>query len=203
MSNNSGGCSAPPFLGVVGSGHGCGVNVGPRVNRADFTGTRRSTASNGTSSSTAPASWSPRSSAEPTCRTGPHSPSCYARPNGSRRASVTCGSTQATPARPSPPPPTRPVPGVDVVCGPKPSRGFVVQPRRWVVTRTNGWVNHCRRIDRHYETTLQAHEGFVDLSQIVLLLPQTRPQPVVRHALANSADSGDQRQVEWGHPTRR
>jgi hypothetical protein len=22
-------------------------------------------------------------------------------------------------------------------------------PRRWVVERSNGWINHCRRIDRH------------------------------------------------------
>ncbi len=59
---------------------------------------------------------------------------------------------------------------VDVVSGPKPGHRFIVQPRRWVVERTNGWINHCRRIDRHYETTLQAHEGFVYLSQIALLL---------------------------------
>jgi transposase len=27
---------------------------------------------------------------------------------------------------------------VDIVSGPKPGRGFIVQPRRWVVERTNG-----------------------------------------------------------------
>jgi transposase len=59
---------------------------------------------------------------------------------------------------------------VDVVSGPKPGRGFTVQPRRWVVERTNGWINHCRRLDRHYEVTLDAHEGFLILSQIALLL---------------------------------
>src|SRR5262245_15023759 len=59
---------------------------------------------------------------------------------------------------------------VDVVVGPKPGGGFIVQPRRWVVERTNGWINHCRRIDRPYEITLQAREGFVYLSQIALLL---------------------------------
>lgn len=30
--------------------------------------------------------------------------------------------------------------------------------------------NHCRRLDRHYEITLEAHEGFLYLSQIALLL---------------------------------
>lgn len=34
----------------------------------------------------------------------------------------------------------------------------------------NGWINHCRRHDRHYEFTLKAHEGFLVLSQIALLI---------------------------------
>jgi transposase len=59
---------------------------------------------------------------------------------------------------------------VDIVPGPKPGHGFIVQPRRWVVERTNGWINHCRRLDLHYEVTLHAHEGFLMLSQIALLL---------------------------------
>ncbi|GFG75503.1 transposase [Mycobacterium botniense] len=40
----------------------------------------------------------------------------------------------------------------------------------WVVERTNSWINHCRRIDRHYQTTLAARKGFRHLSQIALLL---------------------------------
>ena len=59
---------------------------------------------------------------------------------------------------------------VEVVSGPKPGHGFIVQPRRWVVEHTNGWINHCHRIDRHYEMTPVAHEGFVYLSQVALLL---------------------------------
>lgn len=59
---------------------------------------------------------------------------------------------------------------VEVVSGPKPGHGFIVQPRHWMVERTNGWINHCRRIDRHDEMTLAAHEGFVHISQIALLL---------------------------------
>lgn len=48
--------------------------------------------------------------------------------------------------------------------------GFIVLPRRWVVERTNGRINHCRRLDRHYEATIDAHEGFLILSQIAPLL---------------------------------
>jgi transposase len=36
--------------------------------------------------------------------------------------------------------------------GPRLGRRSIVQPRRWVVERTNGWINHCRHLDRHYET---------------------------------------------------
>jgi hypothetical protein len=54
--------------------------------------------------------------------------------------------------------------------GPKPGHGLIVQLRRWVVERTNGCINHRRRIDRHYETTPTVHEGFLILSQIALLL---------------------------------
>ena len=54
---------------------------------------------------------------------------------------------------------------VDVVSGPKPGYGFIVQPRRCVVKRTNGSINHCRRADRHYETALTANQGFHCLSQ--------------------------------------
>lgn len=59
---------------------------------------------------------------------------------------------------------------VDVVSEPKPGHGFIVQPRRWAVERTNGWINHCRRLDLHYEITPTAHEGLLILSQIALLL---------------------------------
>lgn len=59
---------------------------------------------------------------------------------------------------------------LEIVCGPKPVGGFVVQPRRWVVERTNGWINRHRRLVRQYEATLTAHEAFVIPSQIRLLL---------------------------------
>ena len=59
---------------------------------------------------------------------------------------------------------------LEIVSSPKPTNEFVAQPRRWVVERTNGWINHHRRLVRPYETTLAAPEGFLILSQIGLLL---------------------------------
>lgn len=55
-------------------------------------------------------------------------------------------------------------------CPGQPGRGFIVQLRRWVVERTNGWINHCRRLDRNYEITLGAHQGVLVLRQFALLL---------------------------------
>jgi hypothetical protein len=100
-------------------------------------------------------------------RTGPRSPTCSPPP---------------TPRRPRKPGPTRAAPAphveaatkagtdLEIVCVPKPIGGFVVQPRRWVVERTNGWINHHRRLGRQHETTLTAHEGILTHSQIGLLL---------------------------------
>jgi hypothetical protein len=55
----------------------------------------------------------------------------------------------------------------DVVCGPKPATGSPSNPDAGSLN-ANGWINPCRRIDRHYETTLAAHEGFVYPSHIAL-----------------------------------
>jgi hypothetical protein len=35
---------------------------------------------------------------------------------------------------------------------------------------TNGWIDYCRRLDRHYEVALTAREGFLILSEIALQL---------------------------------
>ncbi len=66
---------------------------------------------------------------------------------------------------------------LEIVSGPKPIGGFVVQPRRWVVERTNGWINRHRRLVRQYEATLTAHEASVVLSQIRLLLRRLDRRP--------------------------
>ncbi len=59
---------------------------------------------------------------------------------------------------------------LEIVSGPQPVGGFVVQSRRWVVERANGWINHHRRLVRQYQSTLTAHEAFIILSQTRLLL---------------------------------
>lgn len=60
--------------------------------------------------------------------------------------------------------------GIDIhiVSGPKDQTGFKVQPRRWVVGRTHAWINRNRRLVRQWETSLEAHAGFLILSQIAV-----------------------------------
>ncbi|MEI2718318.1 MAG: transposase [Candidatus Nanopelagicales bacterium] len=61
---------------------------------------------------------------------------------------------------------------IEIVTGPKPppGSGFLVQPRRRVVERTHAWINRNRRMARQWEATLEAHTGFLILSQIAVLL---------------------------------
>jgi len=55
--------------------------------------------------------------------------------------------------------------------GPKPDqRGFAVQPRRWVIERTFGWVGRCRRLARDHEATLSSAIAFFVLAAANILL---------------------------------
>jgi putative transposase len=45
-----------------------------------------------------------------------------------------------------------------VVLRPKETRGFTLLPRRWVVERTLGWLNHSRRLSKSYERLIRTDE---------------------------------------------
>lgn len=47
--------------------------------------------------------------------------------------------------------------------------GFVVQPRRWVVERTFGWIRHSRRTVRDYERLVEHSEAMIRWSAIILM----------------------------------
>ena len=54
---------------------------------------------------------------------------------------------------------------------PKPDqRGFAVQPRRWVIERTFGWVGRCRRLARDHEATPNSAIAFFVLAAANILL---------------------------------
>jgi len=49
-------------------------------------------------------------------------------------------------------------------------RGFQVQPKRWIVERTFGWLNWDRRLSEDYEKTVQSSEAMIKISAIRLML---------------------------------
>lgn len=58
---------------------------------------------------------------------------------------------------------------VEIVRRDPSTRGFVVQPRRWVVERTFGWLMNHRRLARDYEALPARSEAMVHVAMINLL----------------------------------
>jgi putative transposase len=52
--------------------------------------------------------------------------------------------------------------------------GFVVQPKRWIVERTFGWLNRCRRLSKDYERTTASSEAFIKVAMIHLMIRRLR-----------------------------
>ncbi len=48
--------------------------------------------------------------------------------------------------------------------------GFAVQPKRWIVERTFGWLNRFRRLSKDYEQHSYVSEAFIYLSMAHLML---------------------------------
>jgi transposase len=49
-------------------------------------------------------------------------------------------------------------------------RGFAVQPRRWVIERTFGWISRCRRLARDHEATPSSALAFFVLAAAMILV---------------------------------
>jgi transposase len=58
--------------------------------------------------------------------------------------------------------------------------GFVVQPRRWVVERSFGWLSHCRRLARDYEREPTYSEAWMYLAETHRLLKHLAPDTSLR-----------------------
>jgi len=70
---------------------------------------------------------------------------------------------------------------VEVVSRPS-GQGFVVQPKRWVVERTFGWLNRSRQLSKEYDLYCETSEQWVYLASIQVMMRRlARRQKVVVH----------------------
>jgi putative transposase len=54
------------------------------------------------------------------------------------------------------------------------TRGFQVQPRRWVVERCFAWLSRHRRLAKDYECKVQTSETLIEVAMIRLLLARLK-----------------------------
>ena len=59
---------------------------------------------------------------------------------------------------------------LEVVLRPREVKGFTLLPRRWVVERTFGWLNWCRRLSKDYEYSTASSESFIYIAMIRIML---------------------------------
>ena len=50
------------------------------------------------------------------------------------------------------------------------TKGFVVEPQRWIVERTIGWLNRCRRLAKDWENRNHNALAFLHLASIRLMV---------------------------------
>ena len=49
-------------------------------------------------------------------------------------------------------------------------KGFIVQPRRWIIERSIAWLNRCRRLAKDWENLNRNALAFLKLASIRLML---------------------------------
>ena len=49
-------------------------------------------------------------------------------------------------------------------------KGFIVQPKRWIIERTFGWLMQARRLARDYETNTSSSEAMILLQASRIML---------------------------------
>jgi putative transposase len=59
---------------------------------------------------------------------------------------------------------------LEIVTRPPEQRGFQIQPKRWIVERSLGWLNSFRRLSKDYENTTESSEAMIKIANIQWML---------------------------------
>ena len=59
---------------------------------------------------------------------------------------------------------------LSIVKRPEGQKGWVLLPHRWVVERTFGWLNWCRRLSKDYEYLPESAEVMIYIAMIRLMV---------------------------------
>jgi|SRR5437762_805118 len=59
---------------------------------------------------------------------------------------------------------------LEIVKHPAGQRGFQIQPKRWIVERSLGWLNPFRRLSKDYENTTESSEAMIKIATIQRML---------------------------------
>jgi transposase len=59
---------------------------------------------------------------------------------------------------------------VEIVKRSDTTKGFAVLPKRWIVERTFGWLNRCRRLAKDVESRIRTHFAFVQIAMIRIMM---------------------------------
>jgi putative transposase len=57
-----------------------------------------------------------------------------------------------------------------VVLRPQETRGFILLPKRWVVERTLGWLNHSLRLSKTYERLIRTDEAWIYIAMTRIMV---------------------------------
>ena len=58
----------------------------------------------------------------------------------------------------------------------RPRGEFKIVAWRWIVERTFGWLNRCRRLRKDYERTIMSSEAWVKIASIELMINRLKPK---------------------------
>src|SRR5262249_50660952 len=76
---------------------------------------------------------------------------------------------------------------LEVVKRPGDAKGFVGQPKRWVVERTFAWLGRYRRLSKDYERSPETSEAIIKTAMIHIMVRRLNGSPQIAQDTAEAA----------------